>query len=154
MGATTDLDLAGTGIKAGSQIAAGNERDQLERANAGIADQQVKSEFAAGSYNAGLARKKGAQITGTQVAAIGANNLTQGGTNAQVVADTAAAQESNALQIQNTAMRRAWGFAVQGASDTFQGKLARRGGMLSGIGSLISGGSKALDDYDENNPGP
>lgn len=144
MGFSTDL--AGGGIKAGATFAAGSEKDALEKANAGIADQQAKSEMASGAYNTDLARKKAAQIQGTQVSAIGANNLQQGGTNATVVADTAKAQEANALQIQNNALRRAWGFQVQGASDTFEGDLAKQQGILSGVGDLIGTGGKLYKD--------
>lgn len=150
MGASTDLDIAGTGLKAGSAIAAGNTKEALERDNVAIADQQAKSELNAGSYNAGLARKKAAMIEGNQIAAIGANNLQQRGTPATVVADTAAAQEGNALNIQNNALRKAWGFEVQGQSDEFQGRQAEVAGILSGIGDLSSGGAKTYDDYMKN----
>lgn len=136
MGFSTDA--VGGGVKAASVYQAGKTKDALEQANASIADQQAKSEMASGSYNANLARLKGKAIQGQQVSAIGANNLQQGGTNATVVADTAGAQEGNALQIQQNALRRAWGFSVQGASDRFQGNLAEQGGILSGIGDLAS----------------
>lgn len=144
MGFTTDA-LGGT-LKAGSSIASGNTKDALEKANAGIADQQAKSEMESGGYNANLSRQKAAQIQGNQVAAIGQNNLQQRGTPATVVADTARAQEANTLQIQNNALRRAWGFEVQGTSDTFQGNLAKQGGILSGIGDLASTGGKLYKD--------
>ncbi|HXI39947.1 MAG TPA: hypothetical protein VNH83_08210 [Bryobacteraceae bacterium] len=146
MGFNTEMDMAGGAIKAGSAIAAGNEKDALERANASIADQQAKSEMASGAYNTNLAREKAAQIQGTQIAAIGANNLQQGGTPSLVVADTAKAQEANALQIQNNALRRAWGFDVQGESDTVQGALAKQGGILSGIGDITNTAGKVYRD--------
>lgn len=146
MGFNTELDMGGGALKAGSAFAAGNTKDALERANASIADQQAKSEMAAGAYNTNLARQKGAQIQGAQIASIGANNLQQGGTPATVVADTARAQEANALQIQNNALRRAWGFEVQGESDTIQGQLAKQGGILSGIGDITSTAGKLYMD--------
>jgi hypothetical protein len=152
MGETTDLEMLGTGLKAGASIRSGNEKDKLEMANAGIADQQAKSELAAGGYNAGLVRRKGAQIQGQQIAAIGANNLTQGGTNANVVEDTAMKTEADALTTQNNAMRKAWGFQVQGASDRLQAGYAKSGGILSGIGDLAAGGAKSWDYYSDNNP--
>lgn len=152
MGDTTDLELGGTALKAGGQIAAGDTRDALERANAGIADQQAKSELNAGNYNAGLARRKASMIQGSQVAAIGANGLQQRGTPAAVVSSTAQTQELNVLQTLNNSMRKAWGFEVQGASDTFQGEQAKTGGILSGIGSLASGGASAYNTYNKNNP--
>jgi hypothetical protein len=128
----------GGGIKAVSAYQSGKTKDALETANASIADQQAKSEMTSAAYNSNLARLKGAQIQGQQVSAIGANNLQQTGTNALVVADTAKAQEMNALQIQQNALRRAWGFEVQGSSDRFQGQLAEQGGILSGLGDIAS----------------
>jgi hypothetical protein len=152
MGDTTDLELAGTGLKAGGQIAAGDTRDALERANASIADQQAKSELNAGNYNANLMRRKAAMIQGTQIASTGANNLQQRGTPAAVISSTAQTQELNVLTTLNNSMRKAWGFEVQGASDTFQGEQAKTGGILSGIGSLASGGASAYNTYNKNNP--
>lgn len=152
MGFQTDADIGGGVIKGVASIAAGNTKDALERENAGIADQQAKSEMQSGAYNTNLAREKGAQIQGRQVSAIGANNLQQSGTPATVVADTARAQEANALQINNNALRRAWGFEVQDASDTFQGEQAKRGGMLSGLGDFIGAAGKGYKDYRAANP--
>jgi hypothetical protein len=56
--------------------------------------------------------------------------------------------EMNALQTRNNALRRAWGFQVQGASDTFQSKQAASAGDFSGAGSILSGGAKAYDQYE------
>ena len=143
---------AGTGIKAYSQIQAGNTKASLDTQNAAIADQQAKSEVNSGNVNANLMRQKGAQVTGQQISAIGANNLQQAGTPSQVVAGTAGATELNVLNTQNNALRRAWGFQVQGASDREQASLAKQGGMLSGIGSLASGGASLYNKWDQANP--
>lgn len=131
----------GVGMKAYGDYSAGQARGNLADMNAKIASEQARSEMASGSYNANLVRQKGAKVMGQQVAAIGANNLQQTGTNATVVADTARATEMDALMTQNNALRRAWGFEVQGASDTYQGKLARAAGLMSGIGDIVSGGT-------------
>ena len=135
------LEGAGGILKGVSQISSGDTKANLERANAAIADQQAKSEIASGAYNANLAREKSRQVTGAQVAGIGANNLQQGGTPALVVANTARAGEEDALMVQNNALRRAWGFEVQGASDRFQASQDKLGGMLSGLGSFVSAGA-------------
>ena len=58
------------------------------------------------------------------------------------VADTARASELDALQQQNNALRRSWGFEVQGASDRFQAPLAEQGGILSGLGTLANTAGK------------
>ena len=62
----------------------------------------------------------------------------------------AGATELSALTTQNNALRRAWGFDVQGESDRFQGGLAKQGGILSGVGDLMTGTASAYDKYQEN----
>ncbi len=135
---------AGAGLLQGvGQYEAGQTRSQLFRANAQVAAGQVQSELQAGADNANLIKMKGAAIEGQQVANIGANNLTQGGTNASVVTSTAAVNEIDALNTRNNAMRRAWGFEVQGASDAFQAKQASAAGDFTAAGSILAGGAKA-----------
>lgn len=126
-----------------SQYEAGQERSSLFRANADIASRQASSEEAAGAFNENVVRRRGAQVTGQQVAAIGANNLTQGGTNAQVVASTAATNELDALTTRNNALRKAWGFKVQEASDEQQSAFASSAGTGNAIGTILGGGAKA-----------
>lgn len=122
-----------------SQYQAGQQRAQLGRLNAGVADMQARSEMDAGVYNESLVRRRGAAIQGAQINAIGANNLQQAGTPSQIVADTAGANELDALQTRNNALRRAWGFEVQGASDRFQADQASRAGKIALAGSIIGG---------------
>lgn len=138
---------AGAGLLQGvGQYEAGQTRSQLFKQNAQIAGEQAQSEVEAGADNASRIQMRGAAVAGQQVANIGANNLTQGGTNAQVVASTAAVNEMDALTTRNNAMRRAWGFEVQGASDEFQSKEAATAGDYQGAGSILSGGAKALTE--------
>jgi len=129
------------------QYEAGQTRSQLFRANAGIAVQQAQSEAQAGATNEEAARLRSTALTGQQVAAIGGSNLQQTGTPAQVVASSAEIGEMNALQTRNNALRRAWGFSVQSASDSFQAKQASSAGDFSGAGSILTGGAKALKEY-------
>lgn len=132
--------LAGGVVQGISQYESGKTRSELLDTNAEIADAQARSEEEAGAYNANLIRQRGARQMGAQVSAIGANNLQQGGTNQTIVADTARANELDALTTQNNALRRAWGFDVQEESDRFQSGLAEQGGILSGVGSLVKAG--------------
>lgn len=139
---------AGAGLMQGvGQYEAGQSRSQLYRTNASIAGQQAQSEAQAGATNEEMQRMKGAALTGQQVAAIGGSNLQQAGTSAQVVADTSMISEMNALQTRNNALRKAWGFQVQEASDTFQSKEASTAGDFSAAGSILTGGAKAAAQY-------
>lgn len=141
---------AGAGLLRGvGEYEAGQTRSGLYKANAEIAREQAQSEFGAGAYNENALRMRAAATTGQQVAQIGASNLQQGGTPAQVVAGTAAVNEMDALQMRNNAARKAWGFEVQEVSDAFQAKQASRAGDFTGAGSILSGGAKALDQYNK-----
>ena len=132
-----------------SQYEAGQTRARLLTANQGIAAAQAASEVATGNYNANAVLMRGAAMKGQQIATIGANGLQQGGTNATVVADTSRINELDALQTRNNALRRAWGFQVQGASDAFQAKEASTAGDLSGLGGILSGGGKAYTQFND-----
>jgi hypothetical protein len=136
----------GYDIAGASKVASGETEANLERANAGIADQQAKSEMSAAGYNANLVRLRGGKALGQIVSGSGANNLQQGGTVQRNVEDTARATELGAITTSNNALRRAWGFEVQGASDRTQAGLDEGAGLLSGLGSFTSspGGQAAV----------
>jgi hypothetical protein len=140
------VTAAGGLLQGVGQYEAGQTRSNLFRANASIATAQGESEAEAGATNASMIKMRGAAVEGQQVAAIGANNLQQTGTNANVVASTAAVNEMDALNTRNNAMRRAWGFEVQGASDAFQEKQASSAGDYSAAGSILAGGAKAYKE--------
>jgi hypothetical protein len=138
---------AGAGLLQGvGQYEAGQTRSNLFRQNAAIATAQGQSEAEAGATNASMIRMRGQALEGTQIANIGANNLTQGGTNAQVVASSAAINELDALNTRNNALRRAWGFEVQQASDAFQAKQASQAGDFNAAGSILAGGAKSYKE--------
>jgi hypothetical protein len=142
------LTAAGSLYGGVAQYEAGQERRTLFGANADIASRQAISEEAAGAFNESMVRRRGEQVQGQQIANIGANNLTQGGTNAQVVASTAATNELDALTTRNNSLRKAWGFKVQEASDEQQAGFAQSAGIGSGLGSILTGGARA---YTESN---
>ena len=133
--------LAGSAIKTAASVDSLSAKENLENANAGIAAAQAKSEMVAGGYNANLIRQRTAQKVGAITAQVGGNNLQQGGTPATLEAQTARAGEQSALTENNNALRRAWGFSVQGASDTYQAKLAGQQQDFDEIGGAISAAS-------------
>lgn len=131
------------------QYEAGQTRSQLFRNNAAIAGEQAQSEAAAGSVNETAVRMKGQALEGQQVAQVGASNLQQTGTPGQVIASSRMINEMDALQTRNNALRKAWGFQVQEVSDKFQAKEASAAGEFQGVGSILTGGAKAYDQYNK-----
>lgn len=140
------LTEEGALIKGIGAYEAGQERGSLFRLNEDIANKQAASEFAAGAYNANAVGMRAKAIEGQQVATIGASNLTQAGTPAQVVAGTAAINEMDRLQVLNNAARKAWGFEVQGESDRLQAGFARRAGTNEALGTILGGSAKAYTE--------
>jgi hypothetical protein len=139
---------AGAGLLSGvAQYEAGRTRSNLLRSNASVAGQQSQSELDAESRNEQALRMKQAAVTGQQVAQTGANNLQQRGSPSQVQQSTAEINETDILTMRNNAMRKAWGFQVQRASDTFQSEQAGRIGAFQGAGSILAGGGKSLEQY-------
>lgn len=128
---------------------AGQTRSRLLQANEQIASEQAQSEARAGAYNESAVRMRGAAVEGQQIAQIGASGLQQGGTPSQVVAGTRMVNEMDALQTRNNALRRAWGFQVQGVSDAFQAGQASRAAVSESFGSILSGGAKAYEEYNK-----
>jgi hypothetical protein len=126
-----------------AQYNAGRQRKALFDTNAEIAARQAQSEAQAGAYNEMMVRMRGDALAGQQTAQIGASNLQQAGTPAQVVASSRMVNEMDALQVRNNANRRAWGYRVQGVSDELQGKMAADAGLLNGVGSILTGGAAA-----------
>lgn len=128
-----------------SRYEAGEERSRLFDANADIAKRQAQSEAEAGAYNETMVRMRGAALEGQQTAQIGANNLQQRGTPAAVVASSRMVNEMDALQTRNNALRRAWGFEVQGLNDRTQASFAQRSGEFGAVDSILTGGAKAYE---------
>lgn len=136
---------AGASLMRGvGEYEAGETRSNLFRANSDIARFQSTSEEEAAAYNEQGMRMREAATEGKQVAQIGASNLQQTGTEAQVVASTRMVNEMDILTQRNNALRRAWGFQVQGASDQEQAQFAQRAGVNEAFGSILSGGARAM----------
>ena len=131
------------------EFEAGQARGRLFNANEDIARRQFQSEAEAGAYNENMVRMRGAALEGQQVAQIGSSNLQQTGTPAQVVAGSRMVNEMDALQTRNNALRRAWGFEVQGESDAFQANQVRRAGAMNGFGSILAGSGAAYKEASE-----
>lgn len=133
---------AGMGMNAYSQYAAGQMSQKLANANSKIAAQQADSEVKAGAYNENLSRQRTAAVEGQQVNDTGAENLTVSGSALRMIGDTARAGEKDALTIRNNALRRAWGFSVQGAGDRYSGQADAASGTLNAAGTLIGGAGR------------
>lgn len=125
--------------KAGRRISKTNER---------IAAMQAQSALARGHEAEGISRQRGKKMLGSQRAALAAQGIRLDAGSAQdIQQETLDIGELDALTIKNNALREAFGYKMQGISESMQGRLTYQAGMNQATGSLLTGGIKAYDYY-------
>lgn len=127
-----------------------NYQAQVAEENAKIANKNAANERQTGIEEARLQRMKTLQAVGSQQAAMAANgmDITQG-TSLDIIEDTAAMGELDALQIQTNYERKALAYEQQGLNfnnearmDVIAGKNAYKTGMVKGVQTGLNGVSK------------
>jgi hypothetical protein len=154
--------VASTTIGAYGQYQAGQAAKQAGDYNAAIArNNQIIAERAAvdaekrGEIAADEQRRKTARIAGAQRAAFGSSGLAlDSAYSMDILGDTAAFGELDALTIKSNAQREAYGYRVQGMNyaaeevmSRVRGKNANTAGMISAASTLIGGGATAGDRW-------
>lgn len=118
------------------------------RTNRRLAELEAQDALARGEKDAERVRAEGRQVIGQAKAALGASGaVANSGSALDALVDTARFTEADAQQVRANAMREAWGHRVQGAQYGYAETVARKrrqaalaGGVLSGIGELVTGG--------------
>lgn len=127
-----------------------NYQAQVAEENAKIANKNAANERQTGIEEARLQRMKTLQAVGSQQAAMAANGMdvTQG-TSLDIIEDTAAMGELDALQIQTNYERKALAYEQQGLNysnesrmDVIAGKNAYKTGMINAAQTGLNGVSK------------
>jgi hypothetical protein len=141
------LTMAGGGVQFGADMAQGGFNAALARANAGIAGTQARGELEAGSQQAELYRQHLQQTVGRQAAQIGGSGVTMSGSALRSLATTQQLGAEDIARIQSNAARKAWGFQVTQAGDEMRAGFAQKAGLASGLGALITSGSRAYGQW-------
>ena len=118
--------------------------NQLEF-NARLAELDKKDELKRGKDEAKFIKKRGAQMIGSQRAALAAQGIEiDSGTAALIQQDTADQVELESLTAGNNAWRRAWGLEVEATSARTQADFSRTSSNNRARNTLISGGLNAI----------
>lgn len=147
------LPLAAAGLSAYGAVKQGNSQAQAyygEAAshdyNAKVADINTATAYAQGGAREEQVRRQDRQTMGAQRVGVAESGTGFGGSNAQVLRQGATEAELNALNVRYGAALEATGYKNEAQAERFNAKLsrkagkdARKAGLLSGTGMLVSG---------------
>lgn len=147
MGIGLALSAAGTVQTVRANNAAADAANEQAKENAKLAEAQAQNATMTGLVEEDRRREQTRRMLATQRATIAANNLDMStGTPLELLGDTAAVGEQDALMIRANAAREAWGFRSQGVNYKNEGAMAKaaaknnnRATILTSAGNLASG---------------
>lgn len=153
--ASTVVGFMGSMQQGRAAQAQANYQAAVSRNNAQMAEWQAQDAIKRGQIEEDQHRRKVSQFIGTQRVGFGASGFDLGDETAvDILGDTAAMGEYDALTIRNNAAREAWGYRVQGSNytaeanlQTMRGQAARSGAMWQGVGDLLGGAAKFGSNY-------
>ncbi len=146
------LSAAGAVFSAIGAISGGQSARRASDYNAAIADRNAVVATQQASANEEAQRKIDARRMGAARAGYGASGVTSDGSVLDVLGDSIAEAELNALNIRYEGKLAAQGYGDTAASARASGKSAQRAGYMQAGAALLTGGSKAYDIYQRGNP--
>jgi hypothetical protein len=141
------LTMLGGGMQFGAAMSSANANASLARSSAAISGLQAQSTQQAGAETADLYRQHLNQTLGKQRAQIGGANVTLSGSALRSLSTTAQLGAQDIARIQTNAARKAWGFQVDQAGELARASWEQRAGLESGLGDLITSGSRAYGQW-------
>lgn len=141
------LSMLGGGMQFGASLAQGNANAALARANAAVAGMQAQGEQEQGAESAELYRQHLNATMGKQAAQVGGANVTMSGSALRSLSTTAELGAQDIARIQTNAARKAWGYQVQQQGDLAKAGWDQQAGVMQGLGSLITSGSRAYGQW-------
>jgi hypothetical protein len=153
--ASTVVGFMGSMQQGRAAQAQANYQAAVSRNNAQIAEWQAQDAIKRGQEEEDQHRRKVSQVIGAQRAGFGASGFDLGdATTIDILGDTAAMGEYDALTIRSNAAREAWGYRVQGSNymaeaglQTARGASARSAAAWQGVGDLLGGATKFGSQY-------
>lgn len=138
--ATTIIMAASAATAAYQQNQQGKAAQQIAKVNAGVAGERAQDALDRGAEQERRQREEVARATGTQRAAMGSSGVEVGtGTFGNILEETAAMGEQDALTIRANAAREAYGHQTQQQNLALQGKMDAAGARAQAIGTAITG---------------
>lgn len=133
---------ASTAIAAGSAISQRNTQKNMAEFNAKVADQSAEVERQQSGEKQNAMRRKIAQISGTQNAAIAQSGIGFGGSAADLMHQSSVNAELDVLNTKYESDLRARGFGTQALAERYSGRRAASAGYAEAAGSILSGASQ------------
>jgi hypothetical protein len=123
-----------------SQYQQGQYQKDLGNYNAKVDEIKATQALEAGVAAEDAHRAKVRQMIGQQRAGMGASGVeVDSGTFGDILADSAAQGEMDAVAHRTNAMREAWGYRESAKQSAAEGKWAGRSGAMNSLGTLLSG---------------
>ena len=131
---------AAAGVQqASAQRAAGRAEEAQAKENAKIANAQARNTELQGQIEEDRRRQQTRAMLAKQRTAIAANNVDMSsGSASDLLGDTAAIGEQDALTIRANAARQAWGYKVDATNSLNQGSMAKAAGKNAATGTLLT----------------
>ncbi len=147
--ASTVAGIAGQAQQAGAQQAQAGYQAAVMRNNALAAEALAKNAEKRGAIAEQAQRNKTAQMLGRQTAMLAGQGTDFSGSELNVLGDTAAAGEQDALSLRYNSALEAWGYRNKAAEATAAANAPGPGGLsaLSVGSSLIGGATKVADTW-------
>lgn len=136
------LTAAATATSAYSQYQQGQYQSKVAKNNAIIQQRMAAYALSRGERAENEHRLRVAIMADRQKAELAAGGREISGSAYDVLQDTAAMGELDALTIRQNAANEAWGYEVQGMNYLAQGKMDKRAGITGAAGTILSGGAK------------
>jgi hypothetical protein len=139
--------VLGTGMSALGSMQQARYQAAVARNNQALAEQQAQDAERRGVIAEDQQRRRTGLIIGTQRASLaGQGTALDDGSPLDIVSDTAASGEMDALTIRDNATREAWGYRAQAANFAAQEQLASQQSGWLGTGASLLGGAMSVGD--------
>ena len=142
------IALIGIAVSTYAQYEQGQTTEKFAKYNAKVAENQAAGERMRAAVAAGQQREAHRRVIANQRAQYGASGVdVASGSPLLVIADSAKQAELDAQIILSGGEARAGGFQAQAALDRFQGRAASTAGYFNAGSTLLSGSSRAYQQY-------
>jgi hypothetical protein len=137
------LGLAGGGLKAYGELEQADAQSRAYDYNANIAEENATQALAISAQNERRQRIQGKKEIGSMVAAYGASGVTTEGSPMEVLADSIANAELDALNVRFSGQSKAINLRNEAAYGRYQAREAKRMARISAAASLLGAGGKS-----------
>jgi len=142
MGLATAVSIIGTAVGAVGSIAQGQQQQEWANYNAAIAQQQAQTAKATAEWEATQKRKETERLLGKQRALYGVAGVTYEGSPLELMAETAAEGELDALMLERTGKIREQKYMSEAELTKMKGQQAATAGYFGAGTTLLTGASK------------